>query len=93
MRFVWLCGLLVALAGCGSNEGGQNVSGVITLDGAPLAKGTVLFTPIAAKGDAATGNVVNGSYSIPAGEGPHASGVREYPAAPRFQVPQTSSAA
>jgi hypothetical protein len=63
----------VLIVGCG--DGGDldrvAVSGKVTLDGQPLARGSIQFAP--RDGDsraAAFGEVVDGSYSIPAANGP-----------------------
>src|SRR4051812_43116900 len=65
--------LVVLIAGCTSSPGGQAVSGNVKLDGGPLAKGTILFTPLpGTPGDVAGGEIVDGKYSIAAAAGPHA---------------------
>ena len=68
---LWLAFALLA-AGCGG-DGLERaaVSGKVTLDGQPLAKGDIQFVP--KDGDsrgAAWTKVVDGSYSIPASDGP-----------------------
>ena len=54
------------LSGCG--DGGPprgSVSGQVTLDGAPLAQGSILFVPIEGnQGIAAGGQIVDGKYSL-----------------------------
>jgi hypothetical protein len=46
-RSGWLVVLLVSLAGCGSKEGQfAPVSGVVLLNGKPLADASVTFTPV-----------------------------------------------
>lgn len=77
-RLRWLAGLIPAVAlalfGCSSDDVKRTaVSGKVTLDGKPLAKGDIQFIP--KSGDsrgAAWGQVVDGSYSIPAADGPAA---------------------
>ncbi len=55
--------LIVILPGCGQNEKLGGVYGTVRLDGKPLAKGTVRFTPAA--GRAATGNIQSdGTYTL-----------------------------
>jgi hypothetical protein len=47
-RFGWLLVFLVPLAGCGNQEGRfAPVSGVVLLNGKPLADASVSFTPVA----------------------------------------------
>jgi hypothetical protein len=60
---------LVALAGCGDNSGLVEVKGTVTLDGAPLEKGAISFTPVDRKTRTAGANIVAGSYSaqVPVG--------------------------
>jgi hypothetical protein len=61
-----LCFLLAAFAGCGSQLG-ATVSGKVTLDGAPLTSGDVMFTPTG-KGPAAGGSIdSSGSYQLATG--------------------------
>ena len=45
LQFMLPCMLLAALAGCGGKP--ATVSGVVTLDGKPLERGSVGFTPVA----------------------------------------------
>ncbi len=58
--------LLLAVTGCGGdalNRG--SVGGKVTLDGTPVAQGTVIFTPVdGTKGPIAMAQIVNGEYSI-----------------------------
>lgn len=63
--------LLVLALGCGGNSGPQRaaVSGTITFDGQPLSRGTITFVP-AVEGTAASGEIENGQFSIPADKGP-----------------------
>jgi hypothetical protein len=72
----------VALAGCGGEEAVDNlprqaVSGSVTLDGKPLASGSIQFVPAgAAEGSAggvgvtAGAKIENGRYEIDRGHGP-----------------------
>jgi hypothetical protein len=47
------------------------VSGQVTLDGAPLPDGEIVFTPDAATaGPTSVGRIENGAYDIPAERGP-----------------------
>lgn len=79
-----LSGLLAAsvivglLAGCGVGDGDdlprEAVSGKVTLDGQPLAEGSIQFQPEGgtdAKGPAVSGGAViqDGAYDIPGGNG------------------------
>jgi hypothetical protein len=57
------------LAGCGSNDGRKTVSGTVSLDGKPLASGSVVFQCVEGKGNNAGGPVKDGQFSIPASHG------------------------
>ena len=65
--FAFLC----FAAGCGDSYAPPRaaVSGKITLDGKPLSQGTISFVPLA-EGVAASGEITNGQFSIPAEKGP-----------------------
>lgn len=65
-------GISLGLAGC--TDGGDGlprvaVTGKVTVEGEPLAKGAVTFRPDGA-GAEATGEVVDGIFTIPAIDGP-----------------------
>jgi hypothetical protein len=68
-----LCGCLLVLAGCGGNAGPElPVSGIVTLDGNPLADVTVRFYPDAdtdpnSSGYAQTGT--DGKFVVTGGKG------------------------
>ncbi|WP_337173412.1 hypothetical protein [Paludisphaera sp.] len=65
---------LVALlvAGCGGEDGPprEPVGGVVTLDGRPLERGLITFTPEAGGDLVVSGLVVDGEFSLPRSEGP-----------------------
>ncbi len=64
--------ILLTIAGCGATSGSQAISGSVTLDDKPLATGSILFTPLdGTPGDAASGEINDGKFSIPAASGPH----------------------
>ena len=66
-------GLLVAaLAGCGdAGPDRAPIAGQVTVGGQSLAKGRILFTPVAPnQGPVASAAVTDGKYSIPQLEGP-----------------------
>jgi hypothetical protein len=66
--FMW-----VATAGCGSSDelNRQPVSGVVTLDGAPVAMGAILFEPATGESGTAVGaQISQGIFAISAAEGP-----------------------
>lgn len=73
LRFALTIGVVCCLAafvGCGKNDGLCTVEGTVTLDGAPLADGTINFGPMAGASGTATGaKIVNGKYSARASEG------------------------
>lgn len=76
-RFYWrsttflIMSAAIGLLGC--REAGPprgKVSGQVTLDGAPLALGSILFVPIEGnQGVAAGGQIVDGKYSLTGDEG------------------------
>ncbi len=60
---VWLPGFILAtLIGCGGKP--ASVSGIVTLDGKPLQRGTVGFTPVASGMRAAGVIDSDGKYSL-----------------------------
>ena len=62
----------LALTGCGG-EKLQGFSGTVTLDGQPLEKGSISFTPDASKGNTSGTSTIapikNGRYELPADQG------------------------
>lgn len=66
--------LMLALAcGCGSKSRWQHaaVEGKVTLDGAPIERGSILFIPTGQTQGVATGAAIeNGQYRIAAADGP-----------------------
>lgn len=66
--------LLIALAGCGGDQGDarphQAVSGTVTLDDKPLAHGFIEFQPTSEEGVAAGGTVTEGKFAIEQAKGP-----------------------
>jgi hypothetical protein len=61
VRFLFLASTALATAGCGHSASMAPVSGVVTLDGKPLANAHVAFQPVATSGAATPGT---GSYGI-----------------------------
>ena len=60
----------VALAGCSDpHKGKVAVSGKITLKGAPLNNGIVMFEPLDNQGTGGSAMLANGEYSIPKANG------------------------
>ena len=60
----------VAIVGCQKNDGLCSVEGTVTLDGAPLAEGTINFGPMAGSHGTATGaKITDGKYSARASAG------------------------
>jgi hypothetical protein len=59
-------GVLLGLAGCGGGGGGIPVKGKVTVDGKPLAKGSISFHPPkdSPLKDLPTGLIENGEYTI-----------------------------
>jgi hypothetical protein len=66
--------LLASLAGCGGGATDdlprQPVSGTVSLDGRPLARGYIQFQPLGEQGVAAGGDVTDGKYGIDLAQGP-----------------------
>jgi hypothetical protein len=60
--FLVLIVLAAAASGCGPSK--AVVKGTVTLDGAPLAEGTINFFPEDGQGATAGGPVSNGSFSV-----------------------------
>ena len=61
----------VVLGGCQKAGGDRTkVSGKVTLDGAPLEEGTIMFVSADKKTEPATGDIKNGQYSLPVPPGP-----------------------
>jgi hypothetical protein len=62
-----LCPLL--LSGCSRSAGRQSLEGTVTLDGAPLADGSIVFMPqLGTKSPTCGGTIARGRFSIsPAG--------------------------
>jgi hypothetical protein len=66
---------LVAVAGCGGGGAAddrprQEVSGTVTLDGRPLASGSIQFQPSSAQEGVVAGALItDGKYSIPRDQG------------------------
>jgi hypothetical protein len=82
-RLLWMCLLSLGAAavapvgGCGPTDEFQHVgvSGHVTLEGKPLAGGTITFVPLGS-GPAAHGAIADGSYAISRAEGPGPGGYR-----------------
>jgi hypothetical protein len=62
-------GCLLAFVGCENTGGKVGVSGSVTLQGAPLDKGTIDFFVPEATRSTAQASIENGSYSLPAVQG------------------------
>ena len=69
-----LIGLAFAAAGCGGggDDGRRTVYGKVTLDGAPLPRGEIVFDPLPNGGATVStgGVVVDGAYTIDGENGP-----------------------
>ena len=60
------------LAGCGESEKIYHVSGTVTYDGKPVAKGLIFFDPDASKGTGGgqgAANILDGKYNTAEGQG------------------------
>ena len=67
-RLAWWCvagTYLLLLAGCGGAGGREGLEGTVTLDGQPLAEGSIRFHPIdGTEGPTAGGKIENGEFSL-----------------------------
>jgi hypothetical protein len=73
MRHLFVVFLLVCCWGCGKSDGLDRaaVAGKVTLDGVPVATGTIVFYPTSdTKGPTTGGNIEEGKYSIAVAKGP-----------------------
>ncbi len=65
MGSLLLAALLLPLAGCeGARSDKVVATGVVTVDGAPLAQGTIGFMPLDGAGPSAEALITQGSYRI-----------------------------
>jgi hypothetical protein len=65
--------VLLATAGCGANDGldRKAISGEVTLDGRPLADGSILFDPTSASVGTSVGGLIRGGrFAIARSQGP-----------------------
>jgi hypothetical protein len=65
--------IVVACAGCGAAGDGlprQPVTGTVTLDGQPLARGVITFTPAAGQATQSGGVIAAGRFWVPREQGP-----------------------
>lgn len=60
--------LCLAATGCGKSK--PIMEGLVTLDGVPIEKGTIMLMPAQGKGQSAGGGIVAGRYRITASPGP-----------------------
>jgi hypothetical protein len=64
--------VFLVLSGCGYGENSRvPVQGKVAVDGAPVEDGAISFVPTATGLQKASGTVKNGTYSIPAAQGPN----------------------
>lgn len=68
VRTAFLLAFAVVLSGCGSGK--PVMEGRVTLDGAPIGKGSILLMPANGVGQTAGTGIVNGLYRMEACEGP-----------------------
>jgi hypothetical protein len=68
-RFLILTTLLGCIAGCNAS-GMTTVAGKVTLDGQPIAKGTISLTPEDGLGPTAEASIIDGSFTTQAAPGP-----------------------
>lgn len=68
LGIVTLC-LAAAAWGCSAKATKAPVEGTVTLDGQPVAKGTIQFTPINGQGQTAGAVILDGRYSLESSPG------------------------
>jgi hypothetical protein len=56
--------IVAIVGGCG-NDAQPIVSGTVTVDGQPLATGTMHFSPLAGESSSAATRIVSGQFSVP----------------------------
>ena len=67
---VALVAFLACCAGCGPNDGLNEVTGMVTLDGQPVENGNINMGPMAGQSGVGVGGpITNGLYKIRASEG------------------------
>jgi len=74
-RTVLAVTLMLGLAGCdGKSDGLHNaITGEVKIDGVPIERGSILFTPMdGVKGQTVGGPIENGRYTLAANAGPAA---------------------
>ncbi|MFO0912457.1 MAG: hypothetical protein U0795_05855 [Pirellulales bacterium] len=59
----WLVLSLVCLVGC-SDDKMATVTGKVTIDGTPIAKGSIMFKPVDGKSSTTGGEIVEGEYKV-----------------------------
>jgi hypothetical protein len=67
------CAVAAFAAGCGGSQGParEPIAGSVSIGGKPLAKGRILFLPVAPnQGPAVAASIVDGRYSLSRREGP-----------------------
>lgn len=60
--------MIVFLSGCGSRR--PAIEGRVTLDGEPIAYGSIMLVPVDGKGQTAGSGIANGLYRMEASAGP-----------------------
>jgi hypothetical protein len=69
MSVVLIAALAITLAGCGPRSDRLQISGNVTLDGAPLDGGSIRFTSMGGKQIASGASIQQGDYHIPQEKG------------------------
>jgi hypothetical protein len=65
---VAVCISFIASVGCGG-PAAPSLKGKVTLDGAPVASGSIVFLPEKSEGRKAAAAIEDGNYAVPAEEG------------------------
>jgi hypothetical protein len=65
----WMVAACLTFAGCGSSEGGVQLSGAVTFQGQPVPAGEIVFTPKSGDQPSAAGKIEQGKFKcqVPAG--------------------------
>ena len=73
------CGAATSLCGCApSGPPLYEVTGAVTVDGEGLGQGYIAFDPADGKGDAYSGEVIAGQFSLTIEDGPKVVSIRAY---------------
>jgi hypothetical protein len=66
----WMAAACLAIAGCGTSEGGVQLSGAVTFQGQPVPTGEIVFTPTSGDQPSAAGKIEQGKFRCQVPTGP-----------------------